>query len=511
MPIEYRSPSPGALPRDHPNAAPLPKSARQRRPPASAPVPAPAPAPVKKAGRGNTNNARRNPDIPQSRHAGVIWNAKGQKWIGSVHNPLKKTAAGKRKCEVTKLFPRDQEDACAAALATLQARIDNEYWAEMRRRAEADPLTRGLPLGPEDAADAEAGVVYWRPNKHDNRAPFRAVRVSAGKKGERWIRACVECAAQAVAARFGGGVSLYCQAHVPSADRCPCSGGGELRIHCQICRDRDAEASGKVAGQLAQNCSACLTTAIDAKRMLSRGGTGLCASCEEMRNERAREAGIKPSKGKRIEETCLEMLIPLVPHPYESKDSMTHMLGSTPSGKRKRRGEDCDTTKKRRPDLLYVLRHPETARIVCCIDVEIDEDSHAHYPSDCELGRCDDVFQALSVYAQREGFTSDRAGHARCDVTHPVVYVLKLNPDAFNAAKRVPLEHRIQVLADRINAIFDLDRDELLDTVVRGDAETLVPRVELFYYHTKNAAHHLAAYEKAQREGRLCYLGNRGE
>jgi hypothetical protein len=309
----------------------------------------------------------------------------------------------------------------------------------------------------------------------------------------------------AVTAKFGGGVSLYCAAHVPSADRCPCTDGGGLRVNCPICRDKDAEASGKVACQLLQNCSACLTTPLANKRTLCRGGTGLCASCEARDAQRAREAGVAPSKGKRIEETCLEMLIPLVPHPYESKDSMTHMLGSTPSGKRKRRGEDCDTTKKRRPDLLYVLRHPETARIVCCIDVEIDEDSHAHYPSDCELGRCDDVFQSMANNAQREGFTSDRAGHARRDATHPIVFVLKLNPNAFNAPKRVPLEHRIHALADRINEIFDLDRDELLDAVVRGDAETLVPHVELLYYHSKHAAHHLAAYEKARREGRLFY------
>ena len=43
--------------------------------------------------------------------------------------------------------------------------------------------------------------------------------------------------------------------------------------------------------------------------------------------------------------------------------------------------------------------------------------------------------------------------------------------------QEVPLEHRIQTLADRINEIFDLDRDALLDAVVRGDAETLVPYV----------------------------------
>ena len=168
--------------------------------------------------------------------------------------------------------------------------------------------------------------------------------------------------------------------------------------------------------------------------MLTNGGTGLCAPCEPRDAQQAREAGIKPSKGKRIEETCFDMLIPLVPHPYESRDSMTHMMGTTPSGKRKRRGRGHDTTKKRRPDLLYVLRHPETARIVCCIDVEIDEDSHAHYPSDCELGRCDDVFQALSVYAQREGFVRPRRPRAPRR-HHPVVFVLKLNPNAFNAPR----------------------------------------------------------------------------
>jgi hypothetical protein len=475
----------------------------QPEPPPVAPAPAPAPE-KKKKGRGNTN-ARHNPNIPQSRHAGVKWHANEQKWRGIVSNPLKKTAAGKTKQECTTSFPRDQEDACAAARATLQARIDGEYWAEMRRRAEADALTRGLPLGPEDAADAEEGKLYWRPNYMNNRAPFRAVRMSAGKEGERWQRACVECASMAVQAKFGAGRSLYCYAHVPSADRCPCTDGGGLRVNCQICRSKDAEASGKVAGKLLQNCAACLTTRIATNRTLCRGGNGLCALCEARDAERAREAGIAPAKGKRIEETCLEMLIPLVPHPYESKDSMTHMLGSTPNGKRKRRGEDCDTTKKRRPDLFYVLRHPETARIVACIDVEIDEDSHAHYPSDCELGRCDDLFQSMANNAQREGFTDDRAGHARRDVTHPVVFVLKLNPNAFNGQKRVPLEHRIQVLADRINEIFDLDRDELLDAVVRGDDATLVPYVELLYYHTRNAAHHLAAYEKAQREGSLFY------
>ena len=124
------------------------------------------------------------------------------------------------------------------------------------------------------------------------------------------------------------------------------------------------------------------------------------------------------------------------------------------------------------------------------------------------VGRCDDLFQALSVHAQREGFTSDAAGHTRPDAVHPVVYVLKLNPNTCDAPKAAPFERRIQALADRINAIFDLPRDALVDAVVRGDAETLVPRVELFYYHTKRAAHHLQAYREAHDKGSLWFAGN---
>ena len=140
-----------------------------------------------------------------------------------------------------------------------------------------------------------------------------------------------------------------------------------------------------------------------------------------------------------------------------------------------------------------MLRHPETARIVCCIDVEIDR-TPAHY-SDCELGRCDDVFQALSVYAQREGFTSDRAGHARRDVTHPVVFVLKLNPNAFNAP-RVPLEHasRRSLTGSTRSSTSTATRSS---TPSSAATPALVPYVELLYYHSKHAAHHLAAYEAA--------------
>ena len=154
---------------------------------------------------------------------------------------------------------------------------------------------------------------------------------------------------------------------------------------------------------------------------------------------------------------------------------------------------------------------PETGRIVCCVVVEIDEHSHSNsnYTTSCELGRCDDLHQALSMHAQREGFTDDRAGHARPDAVRPVLHVLKLNPNACNVTpKTMRLEHRLQVLADRINAILALPRQELVEAVQRNDAEVLVPRVELFYYNTKAAAHHIKSYEAAHAQGSLFYAGN---
>ena len=501
--------------------------AKRATPEDTKPEPETEPEPKKKkVGRGG-NNGRRNPNNPQSGHAGVCWNSNAKKWQGAVFNKLEKTASGKKKHEYTALFPLDQEEACAQATEALRARLDGEYKAEMERRAAADPRTRGLPRGPEDAADAEQGTVYWRPNEKNDHMPFRAARGRRGKKqGWTWLRACVECASQAECVKFGGGLSLYCRGHLPLADRCP--HGVSARSHCQICRAKDAEAAGKAAGKLARLCSRCQDTEIDPKRWVSKGGNGLCPRCEERLNEEAREAGaegLAPAKGKSWEDVCLDMLVKLVPHGIEMRDSMTHMIGTLLSKKRKVRAgraggvggiggaadQDCDTTKQRRPDLLYVLRHPETCRIVCCIVVEIDEHSHSdsNYTTSCELGRCDDLVQALSIHAQSEGFADDRAGHGRLDAVRPIVYVLKLNPNACNATpKTLRLDDRIQTLADRINAIFDLPRQELVDAIQRNDADTLVPRVELFYYHTKQAAHHIQGYEEAHAQGSLLYAGN---
>ena len=472
---------------------------------------------MNKSRRGNTNR-KTNPDLPHSQYPGVIWD-RWRGWRGVAWHTFDRTPCGQKKQVTTKKFPKEQE--AEAALAEIQARMDAEFWSEMESRAAADPLTCGLPRGPKDAADAEPGKLYWQPNNQN--IPHRVLSVanSYSSSGRTWRSACAECASIAVPIKLGSGTGLYCNAHVPMADRCPHSDRLTLRTKCVICRAKDAEEAGKVASKPKFTCTRCESTLLGPKRLVRNGGNGLCVTCEMTLREEAREAGaegLAPEKVKSWEDHCLDMLIPLVPHGIESRDSMTHMIGTLLSTKRKVRrvrvgdgvaAQDCDTTKQRRPDLLYVLRHPQTGRIVACIVVEIDEHSHSHpsYTVECELGRCDDIFQALSVHAQREGFLDDRQGHAHPDALHPVVYVLKINPNACNVtSKTMTLERRIQTLADRINAIFETPREELVDTVVRGEAD--VPRVELFYYHTEQGAHHLEAYREAHAKGSLYFAGN---
>jgi hypothetical protein len=126
-------------------------------------------------------------------------------------------------------------EACAQATEALRARLDGEYWAEMERRAAADPLTRDLPRGPEDAADAEERVVYWRPNENNDHMPYRAVCGRHGKRGWGWCRACVECASETQ------GTTDYCVAH----------GGGK---RCQHTDEVTGAPCGKAAHGATDYC-----------------------------------------------------------------------------------------------------------------------------------------------------------------------------------------------------------------------------------------------------------------
>ena len=101
-----------------------------------------------------------------------------------------------------------------------------------------------------------------------------------------------------------------------------------------------------------------------------------------------------------------------------------HMLGSN----KQRRSGECDTAHQRRPDLLYVVREPVNSRMVAFLSVEVDEDSHCDRDPNCEGGKIDETFQALTKLAQTEGCSKGAA--ARHDARAPFGLFLKFNPNA---------------------------------------------------------------------------------
>ena len=259
------------------------------------------------------------------------------------------------------------------------------------------------------------------------------------------------------------------------------------------------------------NCSSCATK-IDIKRQESKGGNGICAACEtHQTNEAAENGSAMPVKGASWEVHCLNKLKELVPHGYEMEDDRRNMLGSN----KQTRTSNCDTVKQRRPDLLYVIREKETARIVCAINVEIDEDSHSstNYASFCEVGKVTDTHVGLIGQARTETYRTgintflpipDDVKSAEVNI---VLYVFKLNPNSCDVKPIINLDRRIQVLADRINAIYARPTADFRAMIESGEARA--PIVECLYYHSKHGKHHLDYFQdKAGNTGAWDWRGN---
>jgi hypothetical protein len=202
--------------------------------------------------------------IPQSSTPGVCWITKNGKWCGSLKNPLKRTPSGGRKNEHTSPTYFLHEADAVAALAVLRARIDAEMVTHVTELAAADPKFDGIQLGPEHAAEVEAGVVYYRPNKLDDHKPFLVVRV--GQKKVKWDPACQHsgCTTKAVQA-VKGAAKEFCGIH---GGRCPHG------RHWTTCRECNPNVT-----QMMTNCSSCAIT-LNVKRHRSKGGSGLCAACD---------------------------------------------------------------------------------------------------------------------------------------------------------------------------------------------------------------------------------------
>ena len=103
---------------------------------------------------------------------------KDSKWRGMVYDKLE------RKHEHTTVYPT-AERAHRARLE-LQKRLDAKFEAEMQRRIARAGLAQ-LPRAPDNASDAEAGVVYCLVAK-PNYQPHRVIRT-----GKEYQPACGKC------------------------------------------------------------------------------------------------------------------------------------------------------------------------------------------------------------------------------------------------------------------------------------------------------------------------------
>ena len=182
-------------------------------------------------------------------------------------------------------------------------------------------------------------------------------------------------------------------------------------------------------------CKICIKTILGNRNRIQ---LGICAKCDP-----------DASEIMRTEEILREMIIKLIKFEPSLIDSSII-------------GVSCRELEKRRPDFIYALPN-------VVIVIEIDEDSHVHYQSSCEISKVSQQNAAIQL----------------CDGLENVdVITIRLNPDAYHIGK-VSWETRAQSVADRVNELIDGYQYKFYD-------RTGYQRVEYFYYHEK-AQHHINA------------------
>ena len=183
-------------------------------------------------------------------------------------------------------------------------------------------------------------------------------------------------------------------------------------------------------------CKICIKTVLGHRNRIQ---LGICAKCDP-------DAA---SEIMRTEEILREMIIKLIKFEPSLIDSSII-------------GNSCQGLEKRRPDFIYVLPN-------VVIVIEIDEGSHAHYESSCEMAK---ICQQNAAIQLCEG------------LENVDVITIRLNPDAYHIGK-VSRETRAKAVADRVNELIDEYHDKLYE-------RTGYQRVEYYYYHEK-AQHHIDA------------------
>jgi len=403
------------------------------------------------------------------RKPGVCWNAKKSKWQGKVYD--RSVRVGKRSKQIHVGSFAD-EQACADACAAKQAEIEVAIAQTLHALAQDLEHTRGLPLRPTRAADAEPDTAYYGEKEKGAKGsgepkdfgPTRYVRVASESKP-------------------GGFVFLpCCRANLDSGAPCT-SRASHDRKHCN--RHGGGFRVGEGRGNAV--CTHCKTTGLDQKRQPNHGGNGLCPACEERLKAEAAANGYEgPVQSQRWEEVVFNLLLPrltyadgVTPFPPEQRDERRGGGLGTPSTKK--RSRECDTTTNRFPDGQWILRD-ESSRAVLVLIVEVDEHSHADRKPTCESGKIDDTFEAVQTKLGFEG--AARGARAPKRPMVPLI-ILKMNPNAYDGPL-TKLETRVQVVADLFHRYAHLPAAE------RKALPTHGPIVHVLYYHSKEGAKNLA-------------------
>jgi hypothetical protein len=377
------------------------------------------------------------------------------------------------------------EQACADACAAKRAEVEAAIAKKLHAMAQELEHTRGLPLRPKHAADAEPETAYYGEKGYGVRGepkafgPTRLVRSACKSKP--------------------GGFALLpcCRTFLESGAPCT-SLAARDRKHCNL------HGGGFKVGEARGNsfCTHCKTTHLREKRRPQHGGNGLCPTCEtHLKTEAAANGHDGPTKSQRWEDVVFDQLLPLItyadgktPFPPDQRDERRGGGLGTSVNVRKRRRE-CETTTNRFPDALWVLRD-ERGRAVMALAVEVDEHSHGDREPKCESGKIDDTFQALQDKLAKEG--AARGAVARHDAQMLPIVTIRVNPNAYDK-KIVKLPERVKAVAAVVRAYLQMDAE------TREALQTHAPIVHVLYYHTKEGARNLAHYAaKAAEAGWQC-------
>ena len=408
----------------------------------------------------------RKPGVPHSDFPNVHWYAPTSKWTGKVYDRSVRDGKAAKRFFVGYFA---DEQACADAVAAKQAEIDAAIAQKLHSMAQELPHTRGLPLRPAHAADAEPDTAYYgekyrgaKKGESKDFGPQRLVRVAAKSKP--------------------GGFVFYrcCIANLNSGAPCTSVAAHDGK-HCL------QHGGGPKVGEGGTNyCTHCKTTVIGQKRQPKHGGNGLCPTCEKHLKEEAEANGYEgPLKSLRWEEHVFNLLLPRLtyadgtPFPPEQRDERRGGGLGTSSTKKRRR--ECETSTNRFPDGLWILRD-EHGRAVLVLIVEVDEHSHGDREPTCESAKIDDTAWAVQTKLGFEG--AARGARAPKRPMVPIV-IIKVNPNAYDGP-RAKLEDRVQAVADLFHSYAHLPASE------RAELPIHAPIVHVLYYHSKEGAKNLA-------------------